>query len=116
MKPLKIIFLASFFLLAVSFTLHHGWANYNQEEVLDFTAEIQDPTYENPHSTMKVKYEDEEWLVILAPASRMESRGVTPEMLQEGIPVRVVAYPHKSGKAEMRAERIYIDDEKYELR
>ncbi|MEX2594207.1 MAG: DUF6152 family protein [Anditalea sp.] len=117
MNLLNKIFLASFLLLAVSFTLlHHGWANYDQEKVLDYTGVIQDPTYENPHSTMKIEYEEKEWLVILAPASRMNSRGLSAEMLKEDIPVRVVGYPHKEKDGEMRAERIFIDGKKYELR
>lgn len=114
---LKKIALASFFLLLVSFTLfHHGWANYDQEKVLDYTAVVLEPTYENPHSTMKIEHEEKEWLVILAPASRMASRGITKEMLKKEAPVRVVGYPHKKIDGEMRAERIYLDGEKYELR
>ena len=117
MNRIKILPLAVFLLVSLSFTLiHHGWANYDQEKVLDYTSKIQDPTYENPHSTMKIEYKEKEWLVILAPASRMTSRGLSAEMLKEGIPVRVVGYPHKKVDGEMRAERIFIDGKKYELR
>ena len=117
MNVLKNILLLSILSIGVSFTLvHHGWANYDQEKVLDYTSEIQDPVYENPHSTMKIEYKEKEWMVILAPASRMQSRGISPEMLKEGIKVRVVGYPHKKIDGEMRAERIFIDDKKYELR
>jgi hypothetical protein len=117
MNHLRNIFLVAFMLLAGSFALlHHGWANYDQETVLDYTSVIQDPTYENPHSTMKIEYEGKEWLVILAPASRMNSRGLSAEMLKKDIPVRVVGYPHKEKDGEMRAERIFIEDKKYELR
>lgn len=110
----------SLFLLLLgmsSFTpMHHGWANYDQETVLDFTSKIQQPTYENPHSTIKAVYKDQVWLVILAPATRMKDRGITADMLKKDLPVRIVAYPHKKIKDEMRAERIYIGDKKYELR
>ena len=117
MTLLKNGFLALLFLTLVSFSsLHHGWANYDQETVLDFKSKIQEPTYENPHSTIKAVYKDQEWLVILAPATRMKDRGVTAAMLKKGAPVRIVAYPHKEVKNEMRAERIFIDGKKYELR
>lgn len=117
MALLKNTFFVSLFLWAVSFSLlHHGWANYNQDVVLDYSGEVLDPTYENPHSTMKIEHEGEEWLVILAPASRMQSRGLSAEMLKEDLPVRVIGYPHKTKEREMRAERIYLNDQKYELR
>jgi len=117
MNLLKNILLLSILFIGVSFTLvHHGWANYDQEKVLDYTSEIQDPRYENPHSTMKIAHKKKEWLVILAPASRMQSRGISPEMLKEGKKVRVVGYPHKKIDREMRAERIFIDGKKFELR
>jgi hypothetical protein len=109
--------------LSVSFShsgffylFHHGWANYDQEKVLDYTGVVLEPTYENPHSTMKIEHEEKEWLVILAPASRMNSRGINKEMLKEEAPVRVIGYPHKKVDGEMRAERIYLEGKKYELR
>jgi hypothetical protein len=46
----------------------------------------------------------------------MEARGVSAGMLKEGSTIRVVGYPHKKIKDEMRAERIFINDTKYELR
>lgn len=113
----KIIFLALFFLSSIAFKpLHHGWANYNQDKVLDYTGTIQESRYENPHVTAKVKYKNKTWTVILAPVSRMQDRGVTADMLNKGNAIQVVGYPHKKIKDEMRAERIFIDGKKYELR
>jgi hypothetical protein len=56
------------------------------------------------------------WTVILAPVTRMEARGVTAEMIKKGTSVQVVGYPHKEIKDEMRAERIFVNGTKYELR
>lgn len=117
MNLFKYVTIAALFLVLVSFTFfHHGWANYDQEKVLDYTGVVLEPTYENPHSTMKIEHEEKEWLVILAPASRMDSRGINKEMLKEDAPVRVIGYPHKKVDGEMRAERIYLAGKKYELR
>jgi hypothetical protein len=96
--------------------VHHGWANYDQTKELDYTGTIEESSYENPHATARVKYQDKVWLVILAPTSRLKDRGVSAEMLQEGDEIRVVGYPHKEIKDEMRAERIFIKGKKYELR
>ena len=103
--------------LFASFTpLHHGWADYDQEKVLDFKTVIQESVYENPHVLAKVKYKKELVTVYLATTSRMTDRGLTADMIQKGESVRLVAYPHKTKEAEMRAERIFVDGTKYELR
>ncbi|KAA6439044.1 hypothetical protein FEM33_12215 [Dyadobacter flavalbus] len=117
MNRLKGISLALTILLFASFTaLHHGWADYDQEKVMDFKTVIEESVYENPHVLAKVKHKKELWTVYLAPTSRMTDRGLTADMIQKGESVRLVAYPHKSKKAEMRAERIFVDGTKYELR
>jgi hypothetical protein len=117
MKAIKYTSLILLFALLSSFnSFHHGWANYNQKKVLDYTGIIEESTYENPHATAKVKTENKTWLVILAPTSRMDARGVSKEMLEKGKSLHVVGYPHKTIKDEMRAERIFINDKKYELR
>lgn len=117
MAYLKYFSLAVIFLLTVSFTFfHHGWANYDQKKVLDFKTIIEESVYENPHALAKVKYQDKIWTVYLAPATRMTDRGLTADMIKKGTEVRIVAYPHKTIKTEMRAERIYVDGKKYELR
>lgn len=117
MAYLKNISLAIVFLLCVSFTFfHHGWANYDQDKVLDYKTIIEESVYENPHSLAKVKYKGKTWTVYLAPTSRMADRGLTADMIKKGAAVRIVGYPHKTIKTEMRAERIFVDGKKYELR
>lgn len=117
MAGLKFPIVAVVFFLTVSFTFfHHGWANYDQKKVLDFESVIEESVYENPHALAKVKYKDKLWTVYLAPTSRMTDRGLTEEMIKKGTEVRLVAYPHKTIKTEMRAERIYVAGKKYELR
>ncbi|MCW3107298.1 MAG: hypothetical protein JWQ09_1804 [Segetibacter sp.] len=104
------------FLFVAFKPFHHGWANYDQTKTLDYEGTIQESVYENPHATIKVKNDKKTWLVILAPVSRMNARGVTGEMLKKGAKIQVVGYPHKEIKDEMRAERIFINGNKYELR
>lgn len=114
LKNLSLLFV---FVLCASFTFfHHGWANYNQDKELDFKTTIESIVYENPHALAKVKYKEKTWTIYLAPTSRMTDRGLTADMIKKGATVRIVAYPHKTVKTEMRAERIYVDGEKYELR
>lgn len=117
MNVFKIASLALFFFLGTAFApLHHGWADYDQTKVLDYTGTIEESKYENPHATAKIKEKDKTWFVVLAPPSRMQERGATADMLKKGGSLRVVGYPHKTKKDEMRAERIFIDGKKVELR
>jgi hypothetical protein len=103
--------------LCASFApLHHGWADYDQTKTLDYTGVIQSSSYENPHGVIEVKDGKKTWTVILAPVTRMTDRGLTAEMVKKGNSIRVVGYAHKQKKSEMRAERVYVDDAKYELR
>jgi hypothetical protein len=117
MKKWPLLVIASIILLAVSFKpFHHGWANYDQTKTIDYTGTVQEFKFENPHASARIKQKDKTWLVILAPTSRMESRGVPSGKIVKGSTLRVVGYPHKTVKDEMRAERIYVDTAKFELR
>ena len=95
---------------------HHGWSNYDQNKTLNFTGEILESTYENPHGMLKFRVENDTWTVVLAPPARMEARGLSKAMLAKGATANVVGYPHKKEKGEMRAERITIGDKTTELR
>ena len=117
MTYLKSIFLVITVLVCSSFVPpHHGWANYDQEKTLDYKGTVQELIYENPHATAKVKEKNKVWTVILAPLTRMEARGLNADMIKKGTTIQVVGYPHKEIKDEMRAERIFVNGEKYELR
>ncbi|GEO02475.1 hypothetical protein AAE02nite_01390 [Adhaeribacter aerolatus] len=117
MNSIKLFVLLFLFFVSTAFTFfHHGWANYDQEKRLDYTGVIQQATYENPHATAKVNFKDKTWTVVLAPTSRMQERGVTAAMLQKGTTIRVIGYPHREVKDEMRAETIFIQGKEYQMR
>lgn len=104
-------------LICFSFTvLHHGWSSYDQKKVLNFKGEILEYSYDNPHGMIKLKVENKTWTVVLAPPSRMESRGLPGSLLKKGTQATVVGYPHLKIKDEMRAERITIGEKTTELR
>lgn len=96
---------------------HHGWSNYDQENQIEFTGEIMESSYENPHGMATIEAEDgKTWEVVLAPPSRMQSRGLEKAMLEPGTTAKVVGYPHRENEDEMRAERIIINEKTTELR
>ena len=56
------------------------------------------------------------WDAVLAPPSRMDTRGLTKDMLKVGTEATVEGYPNKSKPDEMRAERITVAGKTVELR
>lgn len=95
---------------------HHGWSEYETEKELTFSGTIQESGYEHPHGYIKLEAPKKIWVVVLAPPSRMERRGLAREMLKTGAKVSVTGYAHKTKPDELRAERITIGDKTVELR
>ena len=117
MRSRTALFLSTLLALAPAAALaHHGWSGYDASQVLNLTGTIRDAGYEHPHGYVKLETPDKTWLVVLAPPSRMENRGLPREMLKAGTKASVVGYPNRSDLGEMRAERIIIGDKTTELR
>lgn len=95
---------------------HHGWSGYDSRQTLQLIGTIQESGYEHPHGYLRLEVPDKVWLVVLAPPSRMENRGLPRTMLTVGTTVTVVGYPNRTDPGEMRAERITVDGKTVELR
>lgn len=95
---------------------HHGWSGYDGSRPLDLSGVIRQSGYEHPHGFVRLETPGKMWLVVLAPPSRMENRGLPREALAPGTQATVVGYPHRQDPDEMRAERITIDGKTTELR
>lgn len=107
------------FAIAGSVFAHHGWSSYDASKTLNFTGVIRESSYSNPHGVIHLQVDGgngKVWLVVLAPPSRMSSRGLSQAMLKEGTTATVVGYPHREKGDEMRAERITVDGKTVELR
>lgn len=94
---------------------HHGWTGYT-EEIQKLSGVIEQSSYANPHGAIQLKTADKTWEVVLAPPSRMTTRGLTEEMLKVGTTVSVEGYQSTSDEKEMRAERISVAGKTIELR
>ena len=77
---------------------HHGWSEYDSTKPLTFTGKILESGYEHPHGHIRLETPGKTWLVVLAPPSRMENRGLPPADLRKGNTVTVVGYA-KIGRA-----------------
>ena len=95
---------------------HHGWSEYDSTKPLTFTGKILESGYEHPHGHIRLETPGKTWLVVLAPPSRMENRGLPPADLRKGNTVTVVGYANREKPEEMRAERITSEGKTVELR
>ena len=95
---------------------HHGWSGYDSNTVLNMEGTIREAGYEHPHGFVKLETPGKTWLVVLAPPSRMENRGLPASALKVGATARVEGYPNRTDVQEMRAERITIGGKTVELR
>ncbi|WP_244206464.1 DUF6152 family protein [Caballeronia pedi] len=103
-------------MFAVSAWAHHGWSSYDAGKVVEIEAPLVEVQYRNPHAEVAVDYQGARWHVILAPISRMESRGLPAGALSTGKVVTIEGYPRSDGTHELRAERITVDSKTVELR
>ncbi len=102
--------------LATPALAHHGWSGYDSSQEMTLTGTIAESGYEHPHGYVKLQAAGKVWLVVLAPPTRMENRGLPRAALQAGAAATVVGYPHRTDAGEMRAERITVGGKTTELR
>lgn len=96
---------------------HHGWSGYDGDKTLTLTGTIRASGYEHPHGHVRLEVPgDKTWLVVLAPPSRMERRGLLASALKPGTSATVVGYASRTDPIELRAERITVDGKTVELR
>lgn len=103
-------------LLSLPALAHHGWSSYDASKTLRFDAPLLAVQYRNPHAEVAVNYQGKRWNAVLAPVSRMSSRGLEEEQLSVGKTITIEGYPRLDGTPELRAERIVVDGKTIELR
>ena len=107
-------------ILAVLFSAlalaHHGWSEYDSTNLLKLSGKIIESGYEHPHGYIRLETPGKTWLCVLAPPSRMESRGLARDLLKPGASVTVEGYANRGKPEEMRAERIIAGGKTVELR
>ena len=95
---------------------HHGWGGYDTSKSFTITGKILKSAFENPHCEIEMEVEGKHWHFVLAPPSRMQSRGITPDLITPGKTCTVFGYPHTSKPDEARIEYIILDGKRIELR
>lgn len=95
---------------------HQGWSSYDMAQALTVTAPLTALRWDQPHAAAKIRYDSDEWDVVLAPVSRLEARGLRREMVANGQEVTLIGYPRTDGTREMRIARLIVGGRTVELR
>ena len=106
-------------LLAVTALAHHGWTGYDEKNTLNLSGTIRESSYDNPHATIRLQVQGANgkiWTAVLAPPSRMQSRGLEKDGIKPGTAATVIGYQSNSNPDELRVERIIIGGKTTELR
>jgi hypothetical protein len=107
--------LSSIALLATPALAHHGWSSYDKSKPLKLSGTITEISYVYPHASIKLDVAGKKWLAVLAPPSRLSSRGLGSGDIKIGAQATVEGYPSREDATQMRAERITLDGKVYEL-
>lgn len=102
--------------IALPAAAHHGWGSYDAENPMTIGGAIKTLKLENPHGEMTVEHEGADWLITLAPLSRMNTRGATADIVKVGEAVTAYGYPKRDGTQEIRAEWIELGVQRFQLR
>ena len=95
---------------------HHGWGSYDASSTTTIASSVERLEWQNPHVHVFLQHEGGTWEVVLAPPFRMDARGLSPDLLKPGTPVRTEGYVSTRAPREMRAERIAVAGKTFELR
>jgi hypothetical protein len=114
--PRLVLIAATLVALAAPAAAHHGWSGYDASKETTLTGTIREAGYEHPHGYIRLETGGKVWVVVLAPPSRMENRGLPRTALQAGGAATVVGYPNRTDPDELRAERITVGGKTTELR
>lgn len=95
---------------------HHGWSQYTMDQPLELVGTVREVSFEHPHVTIRLQTPQRVWVVVLPPPTRAQWMGLTPQTLRVGMPVTVVAYPHRAHPDEVRAVRITLEGRTIQLR
>jgi len=104
------------FALAGIAVAHHGWGSYDDTKLIKIEGPVLSLKYQNPHAEIFMNRDGKKWEIVLAPLSRMESRGLKREDIEAGKMVTIEGYARKDGTPEIRAERIIANGKTVELR
>lgn len=118
MRNIKTGFVFSFLVLVMvsgGALAHHGWS-WTTGGNIELTGIIKTAKLGNPHGVLTVDADGEIWTVEVGQPWRNERAGLKPGDLSPGVELTLVGEPSANIEDKlMKAERIYIGDNEYDL-
>lgn len=94
---------------------HHGWSGYHTT-LQTMSGQVTSYGYNYPHASLHVQVGGKTIEIVLAPPSRMARRGLAADSIKPGDKISVQGYVHRERDTEVRAERIEMNGQTFELR
>lgn len=120
MTNMRIIFGLPAIILATLLTVtsasaHHGW-RWAESDNSEITGTIKSKTLGNPHGTVVLDVNGEEWTAEVGQPWRNDRAGLTAEIMAMGVTMTVKGHrATDKTKKVIKAERVVIDGKTYEL-
>jgi hypothetical protein len=94
---------------------HHGWSGYHTN-LRTLSGQVDSYEYIYPHAVLRLTFDGKPMEIVLAPPSRMDRRGLEAVSIKPGDQVSVQGYVNRQHETEMRAERVTVNGQTFELR
>jgi hypothetical protein len=94
---------------------HHGWA-WAEDGNSELSGVVVAAKLGNPHGEVTLDVDGAHWIVEVGQPWRNQRAGLKDEMLAKGTRLKAVGHRHADpGKKLFKAERVFIDDRKFDL-
>lgn len=95
---------------------HHGFGDYDATKIVTKTGVVVKFTNENPHSSVLMRVDGEQWHALLPSPAGLVRRGLQPSTFATGATVTLKGYLHKKDALNLRPEWIIRDGRETSLR
>lgn len=95
---------------------HHGFGDYDPAAIVTVTGTVVRFANENPHASVVLRVEGEEWFCLLPSADGLVRRAIAPATFAIGSRVTLKGYRHKTERLHMRPEWLIRDGVEQSLR
>jgi hypothetical protein len=99
---------------------HHGYAAFDQKQVVTLKGTVTDFHFVNPHSVVEFDVKDEkgqvtEWHGEMPSRTGLSPRGWTPNSLKAGDELTITGYKAKNGSPALWVTRIFANGQELKL-
>lgn len=100
----------------VGITAHHGFGDYDPASLVTLTGSVVRFANENPHASVVIRVEGEEWFCLLPSADGLVRRAIAPATFAPGVRVTLKGYRHRREPRHMRPEWLVTNGVEQSLR